>query len=152
MPGYKDEYVIDLPVRADTLVRGTDIVIQQGSTVWWVQCWRHALVWFGCSQMCTCVRVPVVTEKHFSKVMLELAPKGWGGGSKPSTKGRARGSTGRGQKDQDAKVRNRTGFVRNQSHSVLLESGVQLERWKEMKPERQAGGAWWAGLMIWILS
>lgn len=65
------------------------------------------------------------------------------------------GSSGKGQKNEDAKVRNYTACVGNLRHSVLLESGVQLEQRKGMKLERQVGvrsrGAQWAGLMIWIL-
>lgn len=48
-------------------------------------------------------------------------------------------STGRSQKNQDARVRNRTGFAGNLSHLVLPDSRVQLEEWKEKKLERQAG-------------
>lgn len=71
--------------------------------------------------------VHVVTEKCFSEAMLELAPQGSGGVNKPSTKGRVCGSSGRGQKNQDAKVRNYTACAGNLRQSVLLEPGVQLE-------------------------
>lgn len=70
--------------------------------------------------------VHVVTGKCFSEVMLELAPRG-SGGVKPSTKGRVCGSSARGQKNQDAKVRNYTACAGNLRQSVSLESGVQLE-------------------------
>lgn len=97
----------------------------------------------------------VVTGKCFSEVRLDLAPKGSGGVNKPNTKGRVCGRSGKGQKNEDAKVRNYTACVGNLRHSVLLESGVQLEQRKGMKLERQVGvrscGAQWAGLMIWIL-
>lgn len=100
--------------------------------------------------------VHVVTGKCFSEVRLELGPKGSGGVNKPNTKGRMYGSSGKGQKNEDAKVRNYTACTGNLRHSVLLESGVQLEQRKGMKLERQVGvrscGARWAGLMIWILS
>lgn len=80
-----------------------------------------------CAHVCTCLCVHVVTEKCFSEVMLELAPQGSGGVNKPSTKGRVCGSSGRGQKNQDAKVRHYTACAGNLRQSVLLECGVQLE-------------------------
>ena len=84
-----------------------------------------------CARVCTCMGVHVVTGKCCSEVMLELAPRGSGGVNKPSTKGRVCGSSGKGQKNQDAKARNYTACAGNLRQSVSLKSGVQLEYGKE---------------------